>query len=207
MTSAGIRVDAATEQLQDVERRLVGPVQVLQDDDRRARASARVSATATSLADAPRSVSSASSPPDVGGDVEERAERPRREQRLARPGQQRDRVLPLAEAADDRGLAHARFAGEQHQLPRPASTYLGEPGVERREMVVPLEELHPSTLPRRAWAARRVRCGYSTVLSVPDPLEPPDASLSGHGPRSGLCCCWSGCCCSCWTGVVAGRSC
>ena len=60
----GDRVDLARQQAQHVERRLVGPVQVLEHEDRRAApASSRISAAVTSCGLASRETSSASSPP------------------------------------------------------------------------------------------------------------------------------------------------
>ena len=109
------------EQLHDIERRLVGPVQILEDDDRRA---------AQSRAPTPRARRSRrrrarSAPPArrrLGGDVQQRTERPRREQRLAPTGQHRDRSLPLAEGRTSAVLPTPASPASNTICPRPPAT-------------------------------------------------------------------------------------
>ena len=82
------------------------------------------------------------------GDVEERPERPRREQSLARPPQHPARPVGGAEGSQQGGLAHARLAAEQHQSPVPSGG-VGQRGLEPLEQLVALEQLEPvdSSLP------------------------------------------------------------
>ena len=94
--------DAATEQAQDVERALVGPVDVLQHEDRAGRGAQPVEQRGRERGR--RGL--------VEPDVEQRAERPRRVQRVARAPQD---ATTVGEGADERGLADAGLAADQDQ--------------------------------------------------------------------------------------------
>jgi hypothetical protein len=147
------------EQLHDVERRLVGPVEVFQDDDGRLpdRAAQRPEDLAGGCAALGhlRQLSA-----HLVGDVDQRPERSRREERLARPGQHPDGLLALAERTHDRRLADPRLAAEHDHLPAPAATNLREAVVELREVAIALQQLHTSTLgPSRPRINRAVGVG------------------------------------------------
>ena len=136
------------EQVHDVERRLVGPVEILQDDDRRAakRATQRPEHLAGGCAALGHLRQLAA---DLGGDVEQRPERSRREQRLARR-----RPAPRPTAAARRKHARAPSCptpaspASNTICPLPAVAHLRERGLEHREMLLALQQLHAATLRR-----------------------------------------------------------
>ncbi len=139
-------VKPTAQQPEHVERGLVGPLQVLEHQHRRRRAF-----------DIPRKrrehlVWEATAPHELVelathglGDVDERAEVARSEQRLARAPQDPGRRFEgVAEAAHDRGLANARLASEQHELSGAPGSDRGQRATEQLELGRPLEQLEPS---------------------------------------------------------------
>ena len=75
------------------------------------------------------------------GDVEQRAQRARREQRVARPPQDPGRPAVLVgEAACERGLAGARLARDEHEPPARGAADAVEHRGERRELARALEQ-------------------------------------------------------------------
>ena len=152
-TSAGNGIASASEQPQDVERRVVGPVQVLEHDDRRgARGEARPASAATrSLGVTPASDQRRELAAGLVGDVDERAERTGREQRLAGATEDVD-VQPVAEGADQRGLADARLTGDQNQPAAPGGRDGVQFGFERGKLLGALQQrfrIHPDRLSAR----------------------------------------------------------
>jgi hypothetical protein len=129
----------------DVQRRLIGPVEVLQDDHGRTANGAPQRSEHLAGGGAPlghlRQLAA-----DLGGDVDQGAERTRREQRLAGAGQHRGRSLPLTEGAHERRLAHPRLAAQHDHLAAPAATHRRKPVVELGEVAVALQQLHDATL-------------------------------------------------------------
>ena len=141
---------AAAEQAQHVERRLVGPVDVLDDQDRSGqlveqRRGDRVSRPAG--LDQPLQLAAGD-----GRDVAQRAERRLREQPFAVAPQDSSLRPPLTEPAQEGGLAHARLARQQHQPPAGS-----ERGLQRCERSAALEEL--------AVAARNGK-GHGDILAA-----------------------------------------
>ena len=135
------RRHAAAEQLHQIERRLVGPVQILQHDDRRT-AQRTPQRHEHLTGGCPTLGQLGQLAADLGRDVEQRPERPRREQRLTAPGEHRHRRVPLAEGAHQRGLPGARLPGQQHQLPSTTGPHLRQPRVEHRQLVLALQQIH-----------------------------------------------------------------
>ena len=135
-------LDPAGEEPNDVERALVGPVDVFQHDDRgrrpgelldeRVRKAVRVRTAANEVversADRPR-------------DVDERSQRPRHEERVARSREHRRALRHLrAETPQESALADARLACDEHETSGPCA-YLGEATLEHGKLVLPLEQV------------------------------------------------------------------
>ena len=141
--------DPAADHAQRVERRLVGPVHVLEDDDRRAVQLGE---------DGPGGVAGVRSRERVGepapglvGDVDERAEWARRGEVLARPCED-PCIRARAERADEAGLADTRLPADEHEAPALA------PGVfQEREQLLPLEQLRHVRLHGAPTLTERVR--------------------------------------------------
>jgi hypothetical protein len=133
-------LDAAAEQAKDVERRLVGPVQVFQHQHAR---------PSPELVDQdPEHLVRPGVVPDqvgeraagLGSDVGEGRERPRSEERVARAFEDTSSPGRVgAEAPDERGLPDTRLAGDQHQ-PAVAAFDLLEGVSQGLEERLPLEE-------------------------------------------------------------------
>jgi hypothetical protein len=156
--------DPRDEQADDVERRLVSPVQVLEDEHGRRAAAQLVEQRGGDVVRARRPGHELGERPTGGlGDVEERAEWRRRAQRLARAPQDAG-VGGFAEAAQECGLADARFAADEQQTtlgPDP-----GEQAGERGQAVVALEQRHGSVS-----HAQRVRPSRSAFAPASPRLE------------------------------------
>ena len=137
------RRDPACEQAEQVERRLVGPVQVLEHDDRwrappqlveqRGQHVARPGAALDEVGQLAAC---------LGGDVEQRPERPRRVQRLARAREHADGKVG-AERVEERRLADPGLSGDEHEPPATALGHSREGARERVELVRPFEQLLP----------------------------------------------------------------
>src|SRR3990172_3860534 len=69
------------------------------------------------------------------GDVEERPERPRREERGARAPEGARLTIDQAEPAEQRGLAHARLATDEHEAASPT------------RLLQPLPQIHEKRSP------------------------------------------------------------
>ena len=112
----GEPLDAPGEQAQDVERGLVGPVEVLEDDDvrrpRAQRSRQRPDEGAGSGALGHRRAELAA---HLVGDVHEGAERARGEERVARAPQDSALTRSRAERPHERRLADPRLTGDQHE--------------------------------------------------------------------------------------------
>ena len=138
---SGEHVDPAGDDPEDVQRRLVGPVNILEDDDgdialellhQRRRQLVR-----------PRRSGCDSLELAAGhaGDVEEGAQRTRREQRVAGAPEETPLVLRAAEPANERGLAHSGLPADEGE---PAATGRGdrpEKVVEGFELLGALQQL------------------------------------------------------------------
>jgi hypothetical protein len=142
------RGDAAAEDGDRVERRVVGPVNVLDHEDGRPRRQlelrqqkrldlVRRRAPGEGLSERRR---------DAADEVADRPERPRDREVVARP-EQGARVEPEVghEPRDERRLADAGLARDEDDAARPARGRGAGVG-ERGECVVPFEELHASTI-------------------------------------------------------------
>ena len=75
---------------------------------------------------------------DLVGDVEQRAERARREERVARAPEQAS--LVAAERAQQRGLADACLAADEHELAAGSFADAGEARAEERQLARALEK-------------------------------------------------------------------
>ncbi len=106
-------VDAPAEDAQHVERRLVRPVDVLDHDDRGA-VGLREERPRHRPGVRPGREQLLERPARAVGDVGERAERARRGEVLARPGED-PRLRSPAELADERGLADPGLAADEHE--------------------------------------------------------------------------------------------
>jgi hypothetical protein len=110
------RLDTAAEQAEEVERRLVRPVDVLEHEDCRARQLVeqrrrhlvRAGSALEQLGE--RSA-------DLGRDVCNRRKRTRREERVACSREDAHATCVVAEGADERGLPDAGLAGEEGEPP------------------------------------------------------------------------------------------
>ena len=137
------RVHLAREESQDVEGRLVGPVQVLEDEHGRRAARELAQQGGRDLVRVrPTRGHACQLAAGVLGDVEQRTQGARREQRVARPPQD-PRRLPVAvrEAAHERRLPGAGLAGHEHHAParRPADRV--QRRLERGELTRALQEV------------------------------------------------------------------
>ena len=139
------RTTRAGDDPDDVERRLVRPVQVLdaRRPSGRGRPPGRRSAAASSCGPAPRSTA-AGARRRLLRDVEERAERAGREERVARSPVARAPAFRLvAELAHDGGLAAAGLARDEDKSPT-TGRRLSQRGPQGRQHVPALEQLQPS---------------------------------------------------------------
>ena len=158
-------VDAPAEHVQGVERRLVRPVDVLEDDDRglgelgqeRARDRARIGSGDEQVGE--RAVG-------LSGDVRERPERRRRREVLARPAQDAQPGL-RAECPHERRLPDAGLAAHEHE---PSALRGGRS--ERGQQLGPLEKRRhllmfrsPATGFKAGWP-ERVRRAYHPRMAV-----------------------------------------
>ena len=136
------RLDAASEQAHDVERGLVGPVEVLEHDDARRPAAQLARQRRDELARR-RAVRGdrRELAADLVGDVDERPERARRVQRVAGPPEHPDRAAALAEGAHERRLADPGLAGDEDQPSAPLRSHRAEQLVEDLELRGALEQL------------------------------------------------------------------
>ena len=136
--------DPAGDETNDVERALVRPVDVFQHDDRgrsprelldeRVREAVRIRTAANEVversADRPR-------------EVDERSQRPRHEERIARSREHMRALRHLrAETPHESALADPRLACDEHETSGPCA-YLGEGRLEYGELGLPLEQVRP----------------------------------------------------------------
>jgi hypothetical protein len=103
-------------------------------------------------------------PPSGGvGELQERRERSRREQRIASAPQGCDLGVLFAERAQERGLADPGLAGNEHERTGSGRTHAPERILERSQLLRTLEQLaHGTSLP-----LGRPRC-VSLHLDWPD---------------------------------------
>ena len=143
-------MDATADELDQIERRLVGPVNVLEHQHgrrRRARQLVEHGAEDRRPVVRPRQ-QRAQRRTGLAGDVVQRPERPRRRQRLAAAPEDAARAEAGAERFQQAGLADAGLAAHQHR----AAAALGggaRAGSERDQRVVALEQLRHLALRRR----------------------------------------------------------
>ena len=138
----GHALDLARQQAQHVERRLVGPMEVLEDEDGWAPPGQLADERAGDLV-RPGLARDELLELAAGhlGDVEERAERARREQALARTPEDARRVAaPIAERAQQDRLAGARLAPDEDHRPRPGREHRVEGVGQSRQLIGPLEQ-------------------------------------------------------------------
>ena len=135
-------LDSAREQADEVERGAVGTVQILEHDHVR-RPPAKLVEERGEHVDRPGSP--LDEPLELAAglacDVGERAERPRRLERLARAGEDARRGDVQAERLDEGGLADARLTADQHELAATRAVDGGERAAERVELGRALEQL------------------------------------------------------------------
>jgi hypothetical protein len=131
----GSRVRLPRQQPHDVERGLVGPVQVLDDEDRRGPARELAQQRIGHLVRpgvARRGLRQVAA--GLLGHVEQRTQRARREERIARSPQDPRRLAVLVgEASGQRGLAGPRLARDEHEPPARGSADAVEHRPERLE--------------------------------------------------------------------------
>jgi len=136
----GRRLRSASEQAEQVERRLVRPVHVLQEEHRRPRA--QLVEQRGEHVVRPRAARDEPGErlADLGRDVGDRPERAGREERVARTLQHAHVRRALgAKAPDERRLSDTRLAGDEEHAAR-AGTGSGQPGAQRVEERFALEE-------------------------------------------------------------------
>jgi hypothetical protein len=137
----GDGLDSATEHRKDIERRLVGPVEVVQHEHRRRPLPEFTHECGRELVrPGTRSQKLLELPARDLGDVEEGAERTRREQSVAVTPQDPCRAGRLvAELPQESGLPNSRLAADEHEPPTPGVVHGNERVVERSELARPLE--------------------------------------------------------------------
>jgi hypothetical protein len=156
---AGV-ADATAEVLDKVERRVVGPVHVLEDDDRRCRRPRQLVEHGGEERGAIARPRQRAAQRGAGraGDVVERPERPRRRQRFARAPEHAAAAEPGGEALEQRRLADPRLAADEDGAAVTARRGIGSVA-ERREQRLALEQLARG-LHRRARRPRAQRRGW-----------------------------------------------
>ena len=146
------RLDATAKQPQHVERGLVRPVQVLEHEDGR---SVRLQFARQRRHDLVRLHSARHDLLELAaaclGDAEQRAERARREERVAAAPEDPRRAAALfAELSQERGLADPCLAADEHDVPARAPLDGPQRIVERRKLAGALEQLR-SSQPQVRW--------------------------------------------------------
>ena len=172
--------DPACEQPQHVQRGLVGPVDILEHEDGRL---SRGELPADRRGDLMRPHLAATDqrfelPADDLGDLEQRSQRARREERVARaPEDAGGLLLVLTEPADERRLADARLARDEDDATARACTGRRQDVRERRQLGRALQQLvgpgrlgrsllgYDSLDRRRSWTV----CGASCKRSPTPP--------------------------------------
>ncbi len=170
-------LDPAREQAEQVERRLVGAVDVLEHEERRPLrcelAEERVGELVGPGVAAQRVGQLAA---DAAGDLDERAQRPRRLERDAAAPEDAGRMRADGHAAQERGLADPRFAAHEHE---PAGTVRGvrERCFQRVDEMRALEQLRSSS-------GHRTR--HRATPHEPCPSRPPcRKGVASRTPRCG----------------------
>ena len=170
----------AREQPQHVERRLVRPVHVLDNDDRRRarprQPEERGDHRGRALID--RGLELAAG---LLGDIEERPQRPRREQRVTAAPQHARRTARLrAECTNSRRLAHPGLPGDEHEPAAPRGG-LSQRVAQVAENRIPLQE--PGSFRRSSHHHLIVNASFS--LSNPTSDRGPAIGLecAGRAPR------------------------
>jgi hypothetical protein len=128
----GKPVEPASEEAEQVQGRLVRPVQVLQHEKGRGRGEGGADRGERPHAGLEQVL-------EIGQCVQEGAERSRRRRTVRRTPQDPDTRRRPGEPAGQCRLAHAGLAADEHQAPRPSEGH-GEMSVERGEQGVPLQE-------------------------------------------------------------------
>ena len=133
--------DAPRQEPHEIQRRLVGPVDVLEDDDHRASGGAqRVEGGLEQLAARCVLVEEVGDrSPDGGGDVRQRTEGSRGGEGVAPPPHDVRLGVQFGELRQQRRLAHAGLAGHQHDPARPRCGVV-EGAPEDGQRLVPLEQ-------------------------------------------------------------------
>ena len=136
----GCLIEPAAEVAEEVERRLVRPVDVLDDCDCRSRAEL--------LESCRKDLPPAKCPVEARRELVERGERLGREQPVARrPDDPRLPGLLLSECADEGGLPDAGLAADEHEASM-ARSCRAEVLAESREVRAPLDQLHAQIVRR-----------------------------------------------------------
>ena len=135
-------LDLPGEQPQHVERRLVGPVHVFEDEH----GGLPLQLTHEPCCDLIGSGSARQELRELAagvlGDLEHRSQRPRGEERIASPPEDPHRASArVAESPHERALAHSSFAADEHDAPPGAALDRVQPGIERRKLALALEQL------------------------------------------------------------------
>src|SRR5688572_11280130 len=134
------RFDLACEETEDVQRALVRPVHVLDDDEWRSCRSESHQPFDDVVWRAPRVEETGDPGTRALGDLQERPQRPRRGQGIApTPKEGRPRRQLAAESANERRLPDARLAADEDQPSMPGGG-IGERCVELGERLLALEE-------------------------------------------------------------------
>ena len=141
-----MRLQPPAEEAEEIERGVVGPVDVFDDGDSRRQAPAQLT---EERAEEPvaggicrqQAVERAAC---LHGDVLQRAEGTGRRERVTDAAQHPPAAVRgglLAETGDERGLADAGLAADAHE-PALTGRGLAQPAVERVEVLVPLQQVH-----------------------------------------------------------------
>jgi hypothetical protein len=151
------RLDPARQQPHDVERRLVGPVQILEHDDRGSAQLGRQRGREVTRRRAVRDQLG-----ELAAHVDERAERPRRVERVARAPQHPRAVL--AERAHARGLADPGLARHEHEAPAAARLDVSVAGRQQVEFRRTLQQRHSHRGSLSGTTQPRKRAAYSAAI-------------------------------------------
>ena len=153
-------VDLANHEPEHVERRLIRPVEILDDEDGRSTLPHLVQKRRTDVVELRASVERVPQVAADGiGDVEHRPQRPRREQRLAVPGKDRDtRIVICTEAAHERRLADAGLSRHHHRTPAPCLTDTLETLLEQRQLAASFEKIERQM--------RRRSCAHRSIVNL-----------------------------------------
>ena len=182
-------IASTAQQPDDVERRVVGPMQILEDDDGRGASPKLARERRNEVARGHTGLHHRRQlATELIADVDERPERARREQGFARATEDVD-VQPATEDVDNRGLADSGLAGDQNHPAAPGSDNSVQLGREHAKLLGTLQQRFRINRdrPRARRRARVVHAAHAADCLRLRPLLRTSAPASGGaaGCRSG----------------------